>query len=117
MLIRDAVGYTCGLAIDFHGRAHKSAAKTLLHELEPFKLLFVEEPVLIENEEAFAKLHSSTHIPLATGERCYTRWDFKRMLQGGYNESEETYIGGRTYLLSHAGIGKAEYRADYASLS
>lgn len=82
--IRDAVGYDIGIAIDFHGRAHKSTAKTLLHELEPFKLLFVEEPVLIENEEAFAELHSFSHIPLATGERCYTRWDFKRMLHGGY---------------------------------
>ena len=82
--IRDAVGYGIGIAIDFHGRAHKSTAKTLLHELEPFKLLFVEEPVLIDNEEAFAELHSYSHIPLATGERCYTRWDFKRMLQGGY---------------------------------
>ena len=82
--IRDAVGYEIGIAIDFHGRAHKSTAKTLLHELEPFKLLFVEEPVLIENEEAFAELHSCSNIPLATGERCYTRWDFKRMLQGGY---------------------------------
>lgn len=82
--IRDAVGYEIGIAIDFHGRAHKSTAKTLLHELEPFKLLFVEEPVLIENEEAFAEPHSRSNIPLATGERCYTRWDFKRMPQGGY---------------------------------
>lgn len=82
--IRDTIGYNYGIAIDFHGRAHKSTAKTLLHELEPFKILFVEEPVLIENEEAFAELHNCTHIPLATGERCYTRWDFKRMLQKGY---------------------------------
>lgn len=82
--IRDRVGYELGIAIDFHGRAHKATAKTLLKELEPFQILFVEEPVLIENEEAFAELHSCTKIPLATGERSFTRWGFKQMLTKGY---------------------------------
>ena len=82
--IRSAVGKTCGIGIDFHGRVHKATAKTLLHELEPFHILFVEEPVLVENEEAFAELHQCSSIPLATGERSYTRWGFKNMLQKGY---------------------------------
>ena len=82
--IRDRVGKKLGIAVDFHGRPHKATAKTLLKELEPFDLLFVEEPVLIDNEEAFMELHSCSKIPLATGERTYTRWGFKRMLQMGY---------------------------------
>lgn len=82
--IRTQVGDQLGIAIDFHGRAHKATAKTLLKELEPFHILFVEEPVLIENEEAFAELHSCTKIPLATGERSFTRWGFKNMLTKGY---------------------------------
>ena len=82
--IREAVGSDFGIAIDFHGRPHKAMAKTLLKELEPFRILFVEEPVLIENEEAFAELHACSSIPLATGERSYTRWGFKNMLQKGY---------------------------------
>lgn len=82
--IRDAVGNDLGIAIDFHGRPHKAMAKTLLKELEPFRLLFVEEPVLVDNEEAFAELHACSGIPLATGERSYTRWGFKNMLQKGY---------------------------------
>ncbi len=82
--IRDAVGYDVGIAIDFHARTHKAMAKTLLKEIEVFKILFVEEPVLVENEEVFAELHRSTSIPLATGERCFSRWDFKSMLQKGY---------------------------------
>ena len=82
--IREKVGYSLGIAIDFHGRPRKAMAKTLLKELEPYKLLFAEEPVLIENEEAFAELHSCSNIPLATGERNYTRWGFKNMLQKGY---------------------------------
>lgn len=82
--IRDAVGYDLGIAIDFHGRAHKAMAKVLLKEIEPFRILFVEEPVLVENEEAFADLHAYSSIPLATGERNFTRWGFKSMLQKGY---------------------------------
>lgn len=82
--IRDKVGKQLGIAIDFHGRPHKATAKTLLKELEPFDILFVEEPVLIDNEEAFIELHRCSKIPLATGERNFTRWGFKNMIQGGY---------------------------------
>ncbi len=82
--IRDAVGNEFGIAIDFHGRPHKAMAKTLLKEIEPYRILFVEEPVLVENEEAFAELHACSSIPLATGERNFTRWGFKNMLQKGY---------------------------------
>jgi galactonate dehydratase len=81
--IRDKVGFNLEIAVDFHGRVHKAMARELLRELEPFKLLFVEEPVLIENEEAFAELHRFSPIPLATGERCFSRWDFKRLLTSG----------------------------------
>lgn len=82
--IRSAAGYELGIAIDFHGRVHKGMAKTLLKELEKYRILFVEEPVLVENEEAFKELHACSSIPLATGERSFTRWDFKRMLHEGY---------------------------------
>lgn len=81
--VRDAVGPDFGIAIDFHGRTHQSTARTLLKELEPMKPLFVEEPVLVENVDVFEQLHRFTTIPLATGERCYTRWGFKELLERG----------------------------------
>lgn len=81
--VRDAVGPDFGIAIDFHGRAHQSTAKILLRELEPMKPLFVEEVVLVENIDVFERLHRWTHIPLATGERSYTRWGFKELLERG----------------------------------
>ena len=81
--IREALGMEMEIAVDFHGRVHKAMARTLMHELEPYKLLFVEEPVLCENEEAFLDLRRSCSIPIATGERNYTRWGFKSMLSGG----------------------------------
>lgn len=108
--IRDAIGYDYGIAIDFHGRAHKSAAKTLLHELEPLKIMFVEEPVLIDNEEVFKELHSSSYIPLATGERCYSRWGFKRILEKGIVDiiqPDLSHAGGITETRKIASMAEA----------
>ncbi|GIX05774.1 MAG: galactonate dehydratase [Candidatus Poribacteria bacterium] len=80
---REAVGPEVGIAVDFHGRVHKGMAKALLKALEPYGPLFVEEPVLPENLEAFAELARATSIPIATGERLYTRWGFKALLAAG----------------------------------
>lgn len=81
--IRDKLGYKMDIALDFHGRVHKGMAKVLMKELEQFHPMFVEEPVLCENEEAFRELKSCTSIPIATGERNFTRWGFKSMITGG----------------------------------
>ena len=81
--IRDKLGYKMDIAVDFHGRIHKGMAKVLMKELEPFKLMFIEEPVLTENEEAFVELQRHTTSPIATGERNYTRWGFKTILSRG----------------------------------
>jgi galactonate dehydratase len=79
--IREACGPDFGIAIDFHGRVHKGMAKVLAKELEPIKPLFIEEPVLPENNEALADIRSVCAIPIATGERQFTRWGFKALLQ------------------------------------
>lgn len=81
--IREAVGYDLNIGVDFHGRVHKAMAKVLAKELEPYKLMFLEEVVLPENEEAFREVAKYTSTPLATGERLYTRWEFKNILKDG----------------------------------
>lgn len=81
--IREAVGYDIDIGIDFHGRLHKTMARILIKELEPLKPMFIEEPVLSENNEALLELRQHTTIPIATGERMYTRWDFKHLLADG----------------------------------
>ncbi|CAM3826089.1 galactonate dehydratase [Cohnella lubricantis] len=80
---REAVGMDFGIALDFHGRVHKAMAKVLAKELEPFRPMFIEEPVLPENNEALKDLKAHTTIPIATGERMYTRWGFKQVLTEG----------------------------------
>lgn len=81
--VREAGGPELGIGIDFHGRVHKAMAKVLAHELEPYRPMFIEEPVLSENLEALQEIARHTTIPIATGERLFTRWDFKELLHAG----------------------------------
>lgn len=82
--VREAGGPYLGIGVDFHGRVHKPMAKVLAKELEPFRPMFIEEPVLAENNEALREIARHTSIPIATGERMFSRWDFKQLLMDGY---------------------------------
>lgn len=81
--IRDYFGNKLQIAVDFHGRVHKPMAKVLAKALEPYQLMFLEEVVLPENEESFKDIANLVSTPLATGERLYTRWQFKNLFQQG----------------------------------
>jgi galactonate dehydratase len=82
--IRDVLGYEMDVAIDFHGRVHKPMAKVLAKALEPYHPMFIEEPVLPQNNEALRDIAMHADIPIATGERMFSRWDFKELLHSGY---------------------------------
>ncbi len=81
--IREAFGTAIDFGLDFHGRVALPMARPMLRALEPLRPLFVEEPVLAEQAEHYAPLAASTSIPLAAGERMYSRFEFKRVLQDG----------------------------------
>lgn len=81
--IRDQVGDQLEIGIDFHGRVHRPMAKVLAHALEPYHPMFLEEVVLPENWESFDDIAREVSVPLATGERLYTRWDFKNLFRQG----------------------------------
>src|SRR5690606_30416331 len=81
---REAVGPAIGIGVDFHGRVHKPLARVLAKALEPYRPMFIEEPVLPENNEALREIAQTVSIPIATGERMFSRWDFKRLLKDGY---------------------------------
>jgi galactonate dehydratase len=78
--IRDQLGPDFGIAVDFHGRVHKGMARILFKELEPFRLMFIEEPVLSENIEALSTMNTFG-IPIALGERLFSRWDYKKVFE------------------------------------
>lgn len=76
-------GLGLDVGVDFHGRAHKPMAKQLARALEPLQPLFIEEPLLSEHPEAIRQLAGLTVIPIALGERLYSRWDFKPFFESG----------------------------------
>ncbi|MEZ2443405.1 galactonate dehydratase [Chitinophaga sp. RCC_12] len=82
--VREAVGPGIGIGIDFHGRVHKPMAKILAKEMEPFRPMFIEEPVLPENNEDLREIAQHVAIPIATGERMFSKWQFKTLLKEGY---------------------------------
>lgn len=82
-LLRETFGYDLDVGLDFHGRVHKPMVKRLIDELADYEPLFIEEPVLSENNEALKHIYAYTSIPIATGERMFSRWDFKALLHEG----------------------------------
>lgn len=81
--LREAIGPERDIAVDVHGHWSKAVAKHLLRALEPLDLLFVEEPLLPENLHALRELTQVTSVPIATGERLFSRWDFLGVLHDG----------------------------------
>jgi hypothetical protein len=82
-----------------------------VRELEQLHTLFLEEPVLPEHEDALREIAAHTAIPLATGERLYSRWDFKRLLGSGYIDiiqADPSHAGGISETRRIAAMAEAQ---------
>lgn len=80
-VMREAAGEEIDIAVDFHGRISPAMAPLLMRELEPFHLMFIEEPVLPENVDVMKKVSASTTIPIAAGERLFTTFGFRELIE------------------------------------
>jgi len=108
--VREAIGYEIGIGIDFHGRVHKGIAKAMMQELDVVKPMFYEEPVLSEYPEAFSRLAQYTTTPIATGERLFSRWQFKPFFEGGgvdIIQPDLSHAGGITEVKKIAAMAEA----------
>ena len=108
--IRESCGKYFGIAIDFHGRVHKPMAKILAKKLEEFNPMFLEEPVLCENMEEFKEIANCTSTPIATGERLFSKYDFKRLLNAGgvsIIQPDLSHAGGITECRKIAAMAEA----------
>lgn len=108
--LREAYGNTLDIAIDFHGRVHAPMAPVLVRELEPLRPLFIEEPVLSEYPEHLAAINAATPIPIAAGERMYSRWDFRRLLEAravSIIQPDLSHAGGITECRKIAAMAEA----------
>ena len=110
--VREAVGSKCDLLIGTHGQMTTSSAIRLAKRLEKFDPLWLEEPVPPENIEEMARVARSTSIPVATGERLATKYEFTTLLErqaASILQFALGRVGGILEAKKIAGIAEAHY--------
>jgi galactonate dehydratase len=109
---RAAVGPNIDIGIDFHGAISPATAKLLIKGLEPHNPMFIEEPCQAQNHDIMADIARGTHLPIATGERVFTKWGFLDVLQkkaATILQPDLCHAGGITECRLIAGMAEAYY--------
>jgi galactonate dehydratase len=110
--LRKLVGDDVDLAIDFHGAISPALAKVLIKALEPYQPMFIEEPCQAQNHDIMAEIARGTHLPIATGERVFTKWGFREVLEkkaATILQPDLCHAGGITEVRLIAGMAEAYY--------
>lgn len=107
--VREAIGPEHDVVVDFHGRMSAAMARRTLPLLEPLLPMFVEEPVLPENGHQLRSLVECSAVPLATGERLYSRWDFRDVFTAGIAvaQPDVSHAGGISEVRRIAAMAEA----------
>ena len=112
--LREAGGPDVDIAVDFHGAVPPATAKLLIKGLEPYQPFFIEEPVQCQNVDVLADIARGTHLTIATGERLFTKWGFREVLEkraAGILQPDLCHAGGITEVRLIAGMAEAYYAA------
>lgn len=110
--LREAGGSEADIGVDFHGAISPQTAKVLIHALEPYQPMFIEEPCQCQNVDVMADIARGTHLPIATGERVFTKWGFREILEKGAAsilQPDLCHAGGINEVRLIAGMGEAYY--------
>ena len=110
--LRKKMGPDVDIGVEFHGAVQPTTAIRLMAALEPYNPWFYEEVVQALNVEVMAELAAKTRVPLATGERIFTKWGFKDILEkkaAMILQPDVCYAGGITELKIIAGMAEAYY--------
>jgi len=110
--LRSAAGNDVDIAIDFHGAISPQTAKILIKALEPYQPMFIEEPCQCQNADIMADIARGTHLPIATGERIFTKWGFREILEkhsASILQPDLCHAGGITEVRIIAGMAEAYY--------
>ena len=110
--LREKYGEGVDIGIDFHGAVQPPTAMLLIKALEPYNPWFYEEIIQALNVDVMAELAAKTHIPIATGERIFTKWGFREILEkraAMILQPDVCYAGGITELKIIAGMAEAYY--------
>lgn len=111
---RKLVGESVDIGVDFHGAISPAHAKMLIKALEPYNPMFIEEPCQAQNHDVMAEIARGTHLPIATGERVFTKWGFREVLEkkaATILQPDVCHAGGITEVRLIAGMAEAWYAA------
>ena len=114
--LREAMGKDIDIAIDFHGAISPATAKLLIKAYEPYQPMFIEEPCQAQTHDIMAEIARGTFLPIATGERVFTKWGFREVLEkkaATVLQPDLCHAGGITEVRLIAGMAEAYY-ADIA---
>lgn len=112
--LREAAGKEASIGIDFHGAVTAQNAKLLIKAIEPYQPMFVEEPINCQNTDLMAEIARGTPLPIATGERIFTKWGFREILEKGAAtilQPDMCHAGGIMEARIIAGMAEAYYGA------
>lgn len=110
--LRKTAGEDIDIAIDFHGSVPPQTSKILIKELEPFQPMFIEEPCQVQNLDILADIARGTYLPIAAGERNYTKWSFRELLEKkavSIVQPDLCHCGGITEAKIIAGMAESYY--------
>jgi galactonate dehydratase len=110
--LREKQGSGVDIGVEFHGAIQPPTASVLMKALEPYHPWFYEEIVQALNVDVMAELARKTHVPIATGERIFTKWGFREILEkraASILQPDVCYAGGITELRLIAGMAEAYY--------
>ena len=110
--LKKAAGEDCDIGIDFHGAISPAHAKMLIKAYEPLNPMFIEEPCQAQNHDVMAEIARGTHLPIATGERVFTKWGFREVLEkkaAVILQPDLCHAGGITEVRLIAGMAEAYY--------
>jgi len=110
--IREAVGYEIDLGLEIHRNLRPEEVIVLAHELEPFRLLYLEDPLAPQSLEAMRYIAGHINIPLATGERFYSLYQFKELIDSrtvSLIRPDVSLVGGFTQAKKIAALAEASF--------
>ena len=110
--LRQKMGPSVDIGVEFHGAVQPPTAMSLMKALEPYNPWFYEEIAQALNVDVMAEMAKKTHIPIATGERIFTKWGFREILEkraAHILQPDVCYAGGITELRLIAGMAEAYY--------
>jgi galactonate dehydratase len=111
--LREAVGWEIDIGVELHRNMVPGEAIALIHELEPIRPLFIEDPIVPDSVLAFGEVAEKVLIPMAAGERTTTMWEFREYVEAAgvhHLRADVGVCGGITHMKKICALAEAHHQ-------